>query len=38
MVEAMVRSSKLAAERFLQTNEGDPFLQAVIRCLKFRSM
>jgi hypothetical protein len=35
MVEAAAWSSKLAAERFLQTNEGDPFSPAVLRCLKF---
>jgi hypothetical protein len=32
MVEAAARSSKLAAERFLQTHEGDPFSPAILRC------
>jgi hypothetical protein len=35
MVEAAARSSQLAAEMFLQTNQGDPFSPAVLRCVGF---
>jgi hypothetical protein len=35
MVEAAARSSQLAAERFLQTNQGDPFSPAVLSCVRF---